>query len=129
MTRRPQLRSLLWFDCLAGGLVGLATLALSGPLSRLLGLPHAVLLFTALANLAYATFSYSLARHAQPSRRRVQALIVANAAWPVVCVALAASLAGPGRWLGIAYLLAEGIFVGVLAAVEAVVARARPPSP
>ena len=129
MTRRLQLRSLLWFDCVAGGVVGLVTLALSAPLARLLGLPHAVLVFTALANLAYGTYSFSLARQPQPPRRAVQVLIVANAAWTVVCVALAASLAGPGRWLGVAYLLAEGLFVGVLAAVEATVSRARQPTP
>ena len=129
MTKRLQLRSLLWFDCVAAGVVGVATLALSGLLAPLFGIPRAVLVATALANLAYGTCSYSLARQPEAPRRHVRALVVANVAWTGVCVGLAASLAGPGSWLGASYLLAEALFVGALAAAEATASRPRPPSP
>jgi len=119
MTRPLPIRSLLWFDCCAAGLAGVAMLALSGVLAPVFGVPRAMLVAMALVNLAYGTFSYSLARQAEAPRRRVRALVVANLAWTGVCVGLAAYFAGPGSWLGAAYILAEGLFVGALAAVEA----------
>jgi hypothetical protein len=125
MTQRPRLRSLLWFDCSAAGVVGVTMLAVSGLLAPLFGMPRAVLVATALANLIYGGFSYSLARMAEPPRGRVRALVVANFAWTVVCVVLAAVFAGPGSWLGVAYVLAEGAFVGGLAALEAGASWAR----
>ena len=119
MTKRPRLRSLLWFDCTAAGVVGVATLAASELLAPLFGMPRTVLVVTAFANLAYSGFSYSLARMPEAPGGRVRALVVANFAWAVVCVALAAVFARPGSWLGVAYVLAEATFVGCLAAAEA----------
>jgi hypothetical protein len=124
MARRPRIRSLLWFDCAAAGVAGVAMLALSGLLAPLFGVPRLVLVTMALVNLAYGAFSYSLARQPEAPRRRVRALVVANFAWTGVCVGLAALLAGPGSWLGAGYVLAEGLFVGALAAVEASASRA-----
>ena len=128
MTKRFQIRSLLWFDCIAAGVAGVAMLALSGLLAPLFGIPRAVLVTLALVNLAYGAFSYSLARQPEAPRRRVRALVVANFAWTGVCLGLAAFFAGPGSWLGAGYMLAEALFVGALAAVEATVSRARPSS-
>ena len=119
MTKRLSIRLLLWFDCSAGGVVGISMLALSGPLSPLLGIPRAVLLTTALANLAYGAFSYSLARQPEAPLRFVRALVLANFAWAGICVGLALFFGGPGSWLGAGYVLAEGVFVGLLATVEA----------
>jgi len=116
---RPGLRTLLCFDCTAAGVVGLTTLLAADLLAPLFGLPQVVLLVTAIANLAYGAFSYSLARSQEAPRRLVRALVAANFAWTGVCVVLAAAFAGPGRWLGVAYLIVEGVFVGVLAAAEA----------
>jgi len=125
MTTRFQLRSLLWFDCCAAGLAGVAMLALSGVLAPVFGVPRAMLVAMALVNLAYGTFSYSLARQAEAPRRRVRALVVANLGWTCVCLGLAAYLAGPGSWLGAGYILGEGLFVGALAAVEATALQRR----
>jgi hypothetical protein len=113
-----RLRPLLWFDCTAGGVVGIAMLALSGVLAPLFGIPRAVLVITAIVNLAYGAFSFSLARQSEPPHRRVRVLVAANAAWTPVCVILAAVHAGPGSWLGVAYFVAEGVFVGALAVFE-----------
>jgi len=124
MTRLPSLRALLWFDCTAAAVAGVAMFALSGWLAPRFGLPRALLVTTALVNLAYGTFSYYLARQPAAPARHVRALVVANFAWTAVCVALAAYFAGPGRWLGAGYVLAEGLFVGALATVEARAARA-----
>lgn len=119
MTKQPRLRSLLWFDCTAAGVAGVTMLVVSGLLAPLFGLPRVLLVATALANVAYGAFSFSLARMPEAPRGRVRALVIANFAWTLVCVALAAVFAGPGSWLGVAYVLAEGAFVGVLAALEA----------
>lgn len=122
--RTPRLRFLLWIDCSAAGVVGLTMLAASGVIAPFFGAPRSLLVATACANLAYGCFSYSLARMTEAPYRRVRALIVANFAWTVVCVVLAAGLAGRGSWLGVGYLVVEGALVGALAAVEARALRA-----
>lgn len=114
-----NLRPLLWFDCAAAAIVGTATLAFSGLLAPLFGLPRAVVVFTGLVNLAYGAFSFSLARQPSPARGWVRALVTANLLWVGVCVVMAIYFAGPGSWLGAGYMLAEGLFVGILATVEA----------
>jgi predicted membrane-bound spermidine synthase len=107
----------------AAGVAGVAMLALSGLLAPWLGLPRWVLVTMALVNLAYGAFSCSLARQPEAPRRRVRALVVANFAWTGVCVGVAAWFAGPGSWAGAGYVLAEGLFVGTLAAAEASASR------
>lgn len=73
MTKRMQLPPSLWFDCAAGGVVGVAMLVLSNGIAPLFGIPRAVLLTMALVNPAYAAFSYSLARQPEAPRRHVRA--------------------------------------------------------
>jgi hypothetical protein len=114
-----NLRSLLWFDCAAAAVAGMAMLALAGLLASLFGLPRSAVVFIGLVNLAYGAFSFSLARQPSPARGLVRALVAANLLWVGVCVLTALFFAGPGRWLGASYLLAEGFFVGALATVEA----------
>jgi hypothetical protein len=114
-----RIRPLLWFDCTAAGVVGAATLALSSLLAPLFGLPRSVVVFSGVMNLTYAAFSYSLARRPLAPRGLVEALVVANAAWVVVCVVIAIRFASPGSVLGVGYMLCEGIFVGLLAVAEA----------
>jgi hypothetical protein len=123
MSKRFSIRALLWFDCIAASVAGVAMLSLSGVLAPVFGIRRAVLVAMAIANLCYGSFSFSLAREPQPPQRRVRALIAANFAWTAVCVVLAAASAGPGSWLGAAYILGEGVFVGTLAIVEARAAR------
>jgi hypothetical protein len=118
------IRALLWFDCIAAGVAGVAMLALSSLLAPPFGVPRALLVTMALVNLAYGASSYSLARQPAASRRAVRALVVANFAWTAVCLGLAAFFAAPGSWLGAGYILGEGLFVGALAAVEGRVSRA-----
>ena len=99
-------------------------LVLSGLLTPSFGIPHGVLVITALVNLAYGAFSFSLARQVEAPRRRVRALVIANFAWTAVCVGLAAYFAHPAAWLGAGYFVGEGLFVGLLAAAEARASRA-----
>ncbi|HYO75077.1 MAG TPA: hypothetical protein VE010_01335 [Thermoanaerobaculia bacterium] len=112
------MRKLLWIDCTAGAVVGVAVLTLSAWLSRVEALPREILLFTGAANLLYACYSLSLAMRVRRSRRAIELLVIANGAWSVVCVALAVSYASSATWFGIAHLAGEAAFVGALAACE-----------
>lgn len=114
---------LLWFDACAGAIVGALMLALAGVIGPLLGLEPALLRATAAANLCYAFYSFNLARQPAPRRALIWALIGANASWTLVCAALALRHVSSAP-LGAAYLLGEGLFVGVLAGVEARTLRA-----
>ena len=114
----PRLRTLLWIDCIGAAVVGVAMLALSGVLAPVLGVERGVLVMSAIANLAYGTYSFSLARRARSPRRWVRALVIANGAWTVVCAIIVAMIAAPGSWLGVAYFAAEGLYVGALAVAE-----------
>lgn len=112
-------RQLLWLDCIAGGSVGLAVLLLLPWLAALYALPVSVLGFTGVANLAYAAFSFSLARRPAPrSLALLHLLIAANALWPLVCIGLLLSFWDRASQFGHMHLLGEALFVGALAFAE-----------
>ena len=112
------LRRLLWVDCTAGAFAGVLVLLLSGPLSRLEGLPRSVLLFTGVVNVLYAAFSFSLAVRATWPVPLITVLVVANGTWVPVCLGLAATHSGPATVFGFAHLVGEAAFVGGLALPE-----------
>jgi hypothetical protein len=112
------MRKLLWVDCIAGAVVGAMVLSLSGFLSRLYGLPRALLLFTGFANGVYASYSFALARRPIRPRSLIIALALANSLWAVVCACLALLVATSATAFGLAHLLGEAIFVGGLATLE-----------
>jgi hypothetical protein len=112
------LRKLLWVDCGAALLAGLAVLSLSAWLGRLYALPRELLVAMGMVNLAYGAFSFSLARRAHRPRPLIVLLVVANATWAVLCGIAAVRLAGVASGFGLAHLIGEGLFVGGLAALE-----------
>ncbi len=112
------LRRLLWVDCSAGALVGVAVIALAGWLSRLEGLPREVLLFTGVVNLLYASYSFSLAVRAERPMPLIRLLVFANLAWVPVCLALAVLFREQATPFGFVHLIGEAAFVGGLAALE-----------
>jgi hypothetical protein len=117
-------RRLLWLDCTAAAVVGTLQLVLVGLLAPLLGVPSGFVTFTALMNLAYGAFSFSLARRPSPAPQRVKLLVAANLVWAGVCLVTAGYFAGPGSWPGAIYVITEGIFVATLAGAEARALRA-----
>ena len=112
------LRRLLWVDCIAGALVGVAVIALASWLSRLEGLPREVLLFTGVVNLLYASYSFSLAVRAERPMPLIKLLVFANLAWVPVCLGLAAFFREQATPFGFAHLIGEAAFVGGLAVLE-----------
>lgn len=111
-------RDLLWYDSRAGLAVGMGGLLLSGWLSELYRIPTPLLVAMALVNLAYGACSGLLARLAVRPSALILLLVIANAAWAVVCVALAVRLAPTASTLGLAVLIFEAAFVGGLALLE-----------
>jgi hypothetical protein len=111
-------RKLLWVDCSAALLAGLAVLSLSRWLSQLYAVPRELLIGVGFANLAYGTFSFILARRSRRPRSQIVLLVVANATWAALCALLAALLAETASGFGLAHFIGEGIFVGGLAGLE-----------
>lgn len=115
----PRLaRRLLRIDSGAGLLAGAAVLALSGWLAPLYDLPRALLLGMGVANLAYGTFSGSLAVRRRRPRGLIVALAAANATWALLCLAGALRFRDSASPFGLAHLIGEGALVGTLAALE-----------
>jgi hypothetical protein len=76
------MKNLPWVDCSTAALAGVAVLLLGEWLSGLHALPRGLLLFTGVANLLYASYSFTLSfTLATRSRRRrglVTLLVAAN---------------------------------------------------
>jgi hypothetical protein len=110
--------NVLWADCTAAALAGVAVLALSGWLAELHALPQELLLFIGAVNLAYACYSFSLAIRSRRPKWSIHLLVFANVCWTVVCLALAVVFAGSATVFGLGHLVGEAAFVGGLAGLE-----------
>lgn len=111
-------RRLLWVDCTAAALAGVAVLAFSGWLSGLHGLPEGLLIFIGGVNLVYASYSFSLARQAERPMRLIKLLVYANVGWALACLGIAAVVLERATVFGVGHLVGEALFVGGLAALE-----------
>ncbi len=92
-------RKLLWVDGLAGAVAGVAVLMLGGWPSRWYRLPRDLLFFIGWANLAYASYSLSLARRLERPESLIVLLVVANLTWSAAClrwVVVFSETGGPG---------------------------------
>lgn len=112
------MKHLLWIDCIAGAFAGVAMLLLVDWLTALYGIPTDLLVFIGGANVLYAAYSFSLAIRRTRTPLLLNALIIANGLWALVCVGLAVRWAGTATLFGMAHLLAEALFVGRLANLE-----------
>ena len=98
---------MMWVDCIAGALAGVLVLMFSGWLSPLHALPREILLLNGATNLLYASYSVSLAVRATQPRSLIKVLVFANLSWALVCLCLAAFLAGSATVFGIGHLPAR----------------------
>ena len=111
-------RRLLWIDCLAGAVVGILMLSLRGWLSEWYQLPLDLLLIMGVANLTYATYSFSLAARKERPRSLILLLIVANLTWAVFCLRWLVVHFDTASVFGLLQLGLEAIFVGGLGGLE-----------
>lgn len=118
----PRAKSILWLDGAAGCAAGLFVLALRTFLAELHRFPLGLVTFLGVVNLAYASYSGTLAIRASrgrtPSRLAIDVLVVANLAWVVVCASIVALHARTASIFGIAHVSFEAVFVGTLGIVE-----------
>lgn len=119
----PRIVRILALDGVGGLVVGALLLVFLRPVAAFYGLSLGVAAFVAAANVAYGSYSSSLAYRAfhgkPPSRRAVDAIIVANATWTLVCGSLLVATWGQAGVFGQLHIGAEGLYVLVLAGVEA----------
>lgn len=112
------LRKLLWIDCLGALLAGIAVLSLSSWLSGLYGFSQGFVVGLGIVNLAYGTFSLSLAARAKRPLALIVLLAAANVAWGFFCFGAALFLAETASPYGLAQLILEGLYVGGLGVLE-----------
>jgi hypothetical protein len=119
MFSHPQfLRRVLIADALSSAGMGAALVVGAGTLDALLGLPAEFLRAVGASLLPFAALVAYVATRPTLSRAAVWAIIVANAIWVVdsVLVFVTGWLAPTA--LGVAFVLVQAVFVGVLAELE-----------
>jgi hypothetical protein len=114
----PPLTRLLYFDGLAGLVVGIFLLIVREPLSVLLGLPVWLLTLQGIINLCYASYSLPLARRQDRPQWMLWTLVVANLAYALFAAVLLTQFLPSCTGLGVVYFMLEVIIIGGLGAVE-----------
>jgi hypothetical protein len=118
------LRRFLTLDALVTGVNGLAYLALSGPLGRLLGVDSTLLLELGVILGVYAVGVGLLAARPRPAALPVRAVVEINLTWAVLsCVALALWLTPTTT--GAVWTLLQAATVAGFAALQYAALRAR----
>ncbi|MFE7648808.1 hypothetical protein [Streptomyces phaeoluteigriseus] len=118
------LRRFLALDALVTGANGVAYLAASGPLGRLLGVDSALLLPLGLVLTVYAVAVGLLASRARPAALPVKAVVEVNLAWAAL------SLVALALWLsptatGAVWTVLQAVTVAGFAALQHLALKAR----
>ncbi len=111
-------RQLLWIDGTAGLLAGVSLFLTLDWLEEWYNIPRGTLVFIGLANLAYGTYSLSIATLKKRPAILIVILVMANLAWAVNCLRMAVALGDTASVFGLIQLIGEAIFVGALACLE-----------
>lgn len=110
--------NILWVDCTAAGVAGALTLLLRDWLAALYAIPVDLLTITALVNLAYGSYSFSLALRAHRPAALIKLLAMANAMWAPVCIGLVIYWWPMLSGFAVAHYLGEAAIVVTLAVLE-----------
>ncbi|HEX5657015.1 MAG TPA: hypothetical protein VFX59_07455 [Polyangiales bacterium] len=115
-------RVVLWVDGAAATGAGITVLALRQWLAPLHGIEPAFVTFLGVVNLCYGAYAGSLALRASRAsalhRVAIDVLVLANAAWAVVCAGIVVARWTSASRYGLMHVAFEGAFVGTLAFVE-----------
>ena len=71
-----------------------------------------------IVNLAYASYSLSLASRSNRSQTLILILVAGNLLWSLLCVRWAIVFSDTASFWGLAHLTLEALFVGGLACLE-----------
>lgn len=110
--------NVLWIDCTAAALAGSAVLLLGRWLGGLYGLPPNLLFFMGSVNLLYACYSFTLAILVMRRKCMIVLLVAGNLSWALVCLGLVVTFFGAATMFGVGILVAEAVFVSMLALLE-----------
>ncbi|MGJ6966662.1 hypothetical protein ACSDR0_32595 [Streptosporangium sp. G11] len=116
--RTPLLTRVLWTDAFLTGGFALLLAAAATPLAGLLALPEPLLRWSGIGLLPVTAFIVYLAGRPVPPRGGVWALIVLNALWTVDSVFLLFTGWVDPNPLGIAFIVAQALLVGVFAELQ-----------
>jgi hypothetical protein len=111
-------QKILWVDGLAAAFVGAMVFLAKDWLQELYNLSIELVLFLAFANILYATYSLHLAAKSVRSLGSIQILVFGNLIWSAVCVFIIILFFKSISIWGQLFLLAEAIFVSILATYE-----------
>lgn len=111
-------RYLLWIDGLAGLLGGVSLFLSLDRLVEWYNISRETLVIIGVANLAYATYSLSIAMLKKRPEILIVILVLANLAWALNCLRMAVTFWDTASIFGLIHLIAEAIFVGGLACLE-----------
>lgn len=116
------LRRALAADAIASGAMGILFIVAAGPLSVMLGYPTTLLTSVGLSLLPWTAFVGWLATRSDPPRAAVWTVIGLNVLWVIESVlVLFGDFAPTG--LGVAFVIAQAVVVGVFAELEYVGVR------
>lgn len=113
-----SLDRLLWIDGLAALSVGILVLLLRDFLSELFELPVWLLILQSGITLCYAAYSLALARREQRPRWMIRTLANGNWAYALFVIGLLIWFYPSCSAFGVAYFLAEILFMGALGWLE-----------
>lgn len=111
-------RNLLWIDGGAGLTAGLLMLVFVHFIASWYGLPLNLLYLIGIANVAYGCFSLTLASRQKRPMGLIWLLIGGNSAWVGFCLVAAVYFRQSAGFLGLAHLIGEATFVGILVFLE-----------
>jgi hypothetical protein len=113
-----SLRQILALDAVSSGAMGLLLVAAAGLLEPFLGISAGFQQAAGAILIPYAAFVAWLASRSEPSRALTWLIVGINAVWVIESLlALAAGVISPTA-LGIAFVIAQAIVVGVLAELQ-----------
>lgn len=112
------MKRLPWVDGGAGFVVGVLVLALRQFLTDFYGLPLEVMTFIGAANVAYSVIGFSLGALKPRPAWLLWVLIAANLGWAIVSTVMAMTHWSSAHVFGLLHIVAEGLFVTLLASLE-----------
>ena len=118
MPTHRWVQRILWIDGIAALSAGVLALVFGGFLADLYALPRQLITFVGAVNLAYSTYSLTLASQRRRRTAYIVGLASANGLWACVCAGLVIRFRNEAGALGLAVILFEGVFVAGLAVLE-----------
>jgi hypothetical protein len=122
----PFLRRVLAVDAVSSGAMGLGMLSFGSFIAHLLNLPVELIHDAGLVLLPFAAFVGYIASRRQPPRAAVWIIIALNVVWVVDSILLLFTGWAAPNALGIAFVIAQAVVVGVFAELEVVGLRKTP---